>query len=88
MVSAGTLGVALEDVFRLVAGLGILSRRDKQVAEVQPCIEIFGIEFDGMGEGLIGGRGMLLLDLQKSQAIIRIGKIRADLNGLTVFIFR
>ena len=88
MVSAGILGVALEDVFCLVAGLGILSRRDKQVAEAQPGVQILGIEFDGMGEGLIGGCGMLLLDLQKSQAIIRIGKIRADLNGLTVFIFR
>ena len=88
VVAAGILAVLLEHRFCLVAGLGILSRRDKQIPEVQAGVQIFGVEFDGMGEGLIGGCGMLLLDLQKSQAIIRIGKIRADLNGLTVFIFR
>ena len=88
MVSAGILGIALEHFFRLLAGVGISSRRDEEITEVQPGIQILGIEFDGASEGLIGGRGMLLLYLQKSEAIVRIGEIRADLNGLTVFVFR
>jgi hypothetical protein len=88
VVSAGIPGVALEHLFRLPAGVGILSRRDEEIAEVQPGIQILGSEFDSAREGLFGGRGMLLLDLQQSQAIVRISEIRVDLKGLTVFVFR
>jgi hypothetical protein len=41
-----------------------------------------------MRERLSGGRGILLLDLEKPQAVVSVGEIRIDLNRVLVFVLR
>ncbi len=84
-VSAGIFSVLLKDRVGLLAGLGVLSRRNEQVAEAQSSIQILGIEIYSVRERLSGGRGILLLDLEKPQAVVSVGEIRIDLNRLLVF---
>jgi len=87
-VSAGIFSVLLKDRLGLLAGFGILSGRDEQVAEAQTSIQILGIEIYSMRERLSGGRGILLLDLEKPQAVVSVGEIRIDLNRVLVFVLR
>jgi hypothetical protein len=85
-VSASILAVLLKHGFSLLAGFGILRRRDEQIPEMQTSVQILGDEIYRAGEGLACGSRILLLDLQDSQAVIGIAEVRIDLDSLAVFV--